>query len=211
MAESEADAAKRKRYNSQIITLKVGKESETLTIHEDNLRQSSPFFRAALDKHWKEGTTDEIVIPEDDIKVVSEYVDWLYRAICMEHCADENGNYPSEQWKTLAKLYVFGEKVQDARFSNAVLARMLDYIDNTGFFPGECAIQTVYEGTPVGSPVRQMFARMWVSEAEQHWFDSTEEYPEEFMMDLAMQLIGLRGERKHASWTELKDSWMKPE
>ncbi|KAF2208131.1 hypothetical protein CERZMDRAFT_87872 [Cercospora zeae-maydis SCOH1-5] len=128
-------------------------------IHEDNLRQTPPFFRAALDKHWTEGATSGIVMPEDDIKVVSEYVGWLYRAICMENCTDDDGNYLSGQWETLAKLYVYGDQVQDARFCNAVLARMLDYIDKIALFPDEGAIQAVYEGTPVNSPVRRLFAR----------------------------------------------------
>lgn len=43
--------AKRRRFSSNIITLNVGSPPETLTAHEDRLREKSSFFRAALDKH----------------------------------------------------------------------------------------------------------------------------------------------------------------
>ncbi|PPJ58588.1 hypothetical protein CBER1_06682 [Cercospora berteroae] len=211
MTETDERAPKRKRYNSRIITLQVGKEPETITIHEDNLRQSSQFFRAALDRHWREGTSGEIRLPEDHVEIVSAYVDWLYRGTCMEDCLNEDGDYVCEMWQTLAKMYVFGEKIQDARFSNVVLARMLDYIDKSGSSPGELAIRTVYEGTTVHSPVRQLLVAIWAAKAKGEWFKSIEEYPEEFLMDLAMKLVRLRGKAKYPPWTEHKNTWMKPE
>lgn len=101
---------KKKRYTSNIITLKPGEGHDAITIHEDILRDHSPFFKAALDKKWLDGATREIKLPDDTAEVVAAYVDWLYsRRLELDVPKDTKGR-PEPESELVARLYCFGEK-----------------------------------------------------------------------------------------------------
>lgn len=101
-------------YSGKTITIRVGAENddvevEELSCHKPLLEEGSPFFRAALDKQWREGQNVEIGLPEDEPDMVAAYISWLYDGEIdppSSFDAEEDITYPY-----LAKLYVFGEKV----------------------------------------------------------------------------------------------------
>ena len=51
------------RYTSPIITIEVGSDLVALTVHDDRLRHSSDYFKAALSKNWVEGQRREVILP----------------------------------------------------------------------------------------------------------------------------------------------------
>lgn len=193
--------------------LEVGTDKTTVTSHEDNLRQTSPFFRAALDKQWKENTSGEIKLPEDETDVVTAYVDWLYsktvsEAICRDNCEGEL----QPDFNFLISLYVFAEKVQDDRFADAALCQMLEQMDlgkKEAWYPGQPALARAYEGTPDGSPLRRLLACVWAKYLSPSWFGLGEVYPMEFMVDLAKQFSEFRGIPVIVSWQACKEDYMK--
>jgi hypothetical protein len=57
----------------------VGEEQEQFLVHSTYLTVRSEFFRAALSKHWKEGQSRVIKLPEDDPTTVAQYLDFVYK------------------------------------------------------------------------------------------------------------------------------------
>ncbi|EME41218.1 hypothetical protein DOTSEDRAFT_55104 [Dothistroma septosporum NZE10] len=114
-------ANKKKRYTSNIITLKppIGKNS--IKTHEDLLRDHSPFFKTALDQEWKHGAKREIKLPDDSAKVVTTYVDWLYKE---QIYIDPVGDGQPDNVLYI-RLYCFGEKIHLDEFCDATLTQML--------------------------------------------------------------------------------------
>lgn len=103
--------------------LEVGANKTTVISHEDNLRQTSSFFCAALDKQWRESTSGKIKLLKDETNVVTAYVDWLYSKTVTEAVSrddPEAGLQPD--FAFLGKLYV---KIQDDHFADAVLCQIL--------------------------------------------------------------------------------------
>ncbi|KAK4632286.1 hypothetical protein CLAFUW4_03614 [Fulvia fulva] len=122
---AEERAAKRRRYTSDIVVLKVGEKKETLTIHENKLGEDSAFFPAALKESWAEGQKGAIELPDDDFDAVAYYVDWLYCKQIIGCVNDDN----AADYITLAKLFVFGEKMQGEEFQSEVLRTMIKGMD----------------------------------------------------------------------------------
>ncbi|CAK1359865.1 uncharacterized protein RHO25_003217 [Cercospora beticola] len=108
---ADADGPAVKHESSRIINLNVGKSPKAITVREDKLRQTSNFFRAVLDKHWKEGATGEVALPEDRLEIVMAYVEWLHRSTLMEQSADEGRKYSDATWLKLIRMYIFGDKI----------------------------------------------------------------------------------------------------
>lgn len=199
------------RSSSRIISLNVGKSPKAITVQEDKLRQTSSFFRAALDKHWKEGATGEVALPEDRLEIVMAYVEWLHRSTLVERSVDEGGEYSDAMWLKLIRMYGFGDKIQDTKFMNEVLMRVLENLDESNTCPHEVDIRLAYKSTRPGSSLRRLFVAAWAAGAKDHWFEAGDEYPEEFMRDLAMQLIRNRGKASRSYWVKQKDTWLEHE
>ncbi|KAF7195446.1 hypothetical protein HII31_03338 [Pseudocercospora fuligena] len=202
----EDRAASRKRYTSSIITLIVGADKERVTIHEDQLRASSPFFQAALDKRWKEGAILEISMPEDSIDVVIAYINWLYKDK-MPHCED-----PDQV--LFAELYTFGERILDDAFCNTVLSEILFKMEKldmgTRHIPGGPFIHKLYAGTTDESPARACFVDIYADRALPVWFETVDEYPPEFMHDLVKALTEQRAvPYSYKSRYEEREKWFK--
>lgn len=109
-----------RRYTSNIITLKSGDGSESITIHGDLLRENSPFLKAALDKQYAEDAARDITIPEESMEVVTSYVGWLYiKELSDLLVTPDDKKYPHHVH--LIRLYNFAEKIQNDVFCDEVL------------------------------------------------------------------------------------------
>jgi hypothetical protein len=51
------------------------------TVHEDIVKASSEFVRLALRGEWKEASTRQIPLPDDEPAVFSVYQQWLYNSL----------------------------------------------------------------------------------------------------------------------------------
>ncbi|KAK4495748.1 hypothetical protein PRZ48_013016 [Zasmidium cellare] len=151
--------AKRRRFTSDIVTLKVGEsKSETFTIHADTLKQHSPFFKAALDKKWREGQSLQVDFPEDEPDTIEAYLGWLHDGKVE---APESPGTDDLTFPFLAKLYVLGEKIQDNAFCNSVIDKITEVLDSPEWedsSPGFSSSNIIYDGTPDDSPARTLFA-----------------------------------------------------
>lgn len=169
------------------------------------MRQSSPFFRAALDKKWQEGVQGLIKLPDDSVEVVTAYLDWLYTKK-LEF--SQEGTAQGAFWEHLARLYVFGEKIQDDAFCDQVLQAIVlraDGDDNST--PTYAAIGIFYGSTTENAPIRQFIVEYFATFAAKTWFAC--HLPAEFLRDLAMELVQRRQMKKTATLFSRRHVWSK--
>lgn len=142
-----------------IVTLEVGLANIIVAVHQDLLCKHSPFFTAALQGQWKEGAERTVKLPLDDAVVVRIYVLWLYR--------HELALYDLPFITTsdlMIAAYLFGEKVQDADFKDAITDALLHYESEDDLLLTSATISKAYQGTPVGSPLRRLLVDISFSE-----------------------------------------------
>lgn len=154
-----------------------------LAAHADALNES-PFFRIALKKEWPEGQTRKIELPDDDVNTVEDYLHFLYTQQVPEET----------RLQDLAKLYVFGQKVLDQKYKDAVLVRILyetnDLLKDEFFHDyvaAREAVTTIYEGTPPGSLGRKLMVDIFYAVTPSDWVE--DDHLIEFRDDLFFKFM----------------------
>jgi hypothetical protein len=100
----------------------VGPSEEKFVVHEDILCNGSPFFASACKEEWKHGREDCIPLPDDDPSFVDLYLQRAYSGrILSRQSADGGGPGNGEEFDLLIDGFVFGEKVQNGDFIDAVV------------------------------------------------------------------------------------------
>jgi hypothetical protein len=156
------------------VTLLVGLKEEPLVAHENYLTKNSDFFKTAMKKEWAEGQTRVIKLPEDDPDTVTDYLTFVYSRDLPTSTLIKSYPSPSDrEWKSLAKLYVLGERVLDKCIRNAVVAEVSrfstpDENSKWGYMP-TAASNIFFEGTPEGAPIRRMIVDKHVSSGYKPW------------------------------------------
>ena len=114
------------------------------------------------------------------------------------------------EYVTLAHLYVFGEKVGDIRFKNAVVRsiiwRMENGIGNIHYYPIAEAVDIVYKGTTPECKLRKLFVDNFIAKATDKWIDSDlENNNHEFLCDLSRAMLRDRSRVYSPCLAEMKD------
>jgi hypothetical protein len=167
---------------------------------------ASQFFASASKEEWKAGQKHRIPLPDDETSVVDLYVQWLYtRRIIIHKRSVEEGKdgkdekvvTEEEQWRqkgeegvegdqeecknghefdVLIGAFVFGEKVQDGDFKDAVVDALIYTVaapDEKGvrWYPTAQSVDRAYTGTPEGSPIRRLLVDMYTFHGRKVWLD----------------------------------------
>jgi hypothetical protein len=108
-----------------------------------------------------------IDLPDDPVDVVSDYIKWLYCDTipnkpyeAVTNTREERAEEAEKVFVALAKSYVFGEKIIDVRYKNAVLQIIATAQKAFNWSMGPESVKIVYEGTPPKSPLRRLIAEM---------------------------------------------------
>ncbi|KAH9845206.1 hypothetical protein Tdes44962_MAKER06780 [Teratosphaeria destructans] len=190
-------------WSCRSVILKVGEEEGEILVHESLIRTCSSFFEAALSKPWKESTERTILLPDDEPNIVKLYVQYLYRKqLCIkvvdEHSLKLQNHENHPEFFTLATLYVFGEKIGDIGFKNAVLDAFIqrmndDTPDGGKRYPVNKVVDIIYRGTMAGSKARQLMLDVHVWRGGSWWItENPEENNKEFLMELSRALMDKR-------------------
>lgn len=193
-------------------------------MHETLLREASEFFASAVKEEWKEGQKQRIPLPDDSASVVDLYLQWLYtrRIIIREGLVEEQkvakeekedeeegGEKKEEEgeeegkdgheFDVLTGAFVFGEKVQDGDFKDAVVDALIHTVaapDEKGvrWYPTAQSVDRAYTGTPEGSPIRRLLVDMYTFHGRKDWLDGQKNV--DFLADLAGCL--LRDKSEHS-------------
>lgn len=185
--------------DDRIVIIRVGSEATAreFAVHEAVLRETSPFFRTALDKRWREGRSRRIDLPQDDGDVVSAWVEWCYfKTIASKPTTPPDLPMDDGEFNFLARLYCFAEKTCCDAFADDVVDAMAlktDDVTNDGTrtFPSHTAIMVLYTGTPSGSPARRFVCDMYCEFGIPGWIpkESGLNHPE-FLQDLVRAALG---------------------
>jgi len=187
-------------------------------VHETLLKSKSKFFDAALNKCWMEGREGRVLLPEDDPEIFEVYQNYIYTKVLPVKVPNPDlkleGNENHPEYFTLAKLYAFGEKVQDVSFKNAVmkafLGRMGEPVGSVGKWnPITKVVDIIYGATMPDSRARQLMVDVHVNLGASHWITTDlEENNKEFLMDLSRAL--LKG-RTRSGWTPVQSDYLETE
>lgn len=176
-------------------TLLVGPDELEYHVHQDLLSARSPFFTAAAKKDWKEGRENHIPLLCDNFTAVGLYVQWIYGGRILScpstaECEGQDGQ-PYRELPLLIEAFVFGEKIQDGDFKDAVIDSIIASINIPGkddkcWYPSGSTVDRAYEGTPEGSPLRRLMADIHVNHGGREWLEGVTNI--DFVKDLAGDL-----------------------
>ena len=100
---------------------------EDFHIHEVRLAESSPYFELAFEQLHEENLSDILELPEDDPIVFQLYAQYVYNpsSIAELKLSTETRHGLADTYVDLLQAYIYGEKVQNSDFQNAVMNRIL--------------------------------------------------------------------------------------
>ena len=178
---------------SSMVILIVGDQQEQLLAHASYLTNRSDFFKAALSNNWKEGQSRVVKLPEDDPTTVAQYLDFVYKNML----PTQQKWFPNQvksMYLSLARLYVYGERVLDVVIRNVIVDHIIAFssianheLATHPHYPGPAVIETVYEGTTAESPMRRLLVDMYVKHGERKWLEP--ELHPAFVQDVARKLM----------------------
>lgn len=154
-------------FENPITTLVVGAEERKYHVHQGLLSSSSPYFAAAIKEEWVEGQKRRIPLLDDSAAAVDLYVQWLYGRRIFSRQSSEKLKDGQEELGVLIDGFVFGEKIQDGEFKDAVIDAITSSVSTIGkddkyWYPSGEKADRVYKGTPAGSPLRRLLVDMHV-------------------------------------------------
>ncbi|CAI9627700.1 unnamed protein product [Alternaria burnsii] len=189
----------------QLVVARGVGDTERLNVHRGVLCKSSKFFQSAMKPEWTDMQAGPNVIDlsVDPVDIVSDYIKWLY-------C----DNIPNKQYEAvadtyeekekvfvaLAKSYVFGEKIIDVRYKNAVLQAIFTAQRALHWYMGPESVKIVYEGTPPQSPLRRLVAEnvayVAIDDSKEivGWMQEFDTYPREALVDALKATVKVRSE-----------------
>jgi hypothetical protein len=184
-----------------------GGETVSLNVHRGVLCKSSEFFQKAMKPEWADLGEDSKILhlPEDSTSTVSDYIKWLYYdkvAIKPYEAGTDTIKKKAEEAEKvfilLAEAYVFGEKIMDTEYKNAVVKALSDCKSRLHWRMGPESVSIVYNNTPPGSPLRRWIADRLAysasddSKNEVGWMQFIDGYPQEALVDAMKALLRVR-------------------
>ncbi|KAL5371983.1 hypothetical protein PMIN06_012600 [Paraphaeosphaeria minitans] len=147
-----------------------------------------------------------IELPDDTVDTVSDYVKWLYAGsmpltLYKAGAKDKREKVAEEAEKIfvlLAEAYVFGEKIVDTKYKNAVVRTVAAAQESSQWNMGPESVDIVYSGTPSGSPLRRLIAasvaRLAYDDTEKGigWMTFIDGYSKEALADAMKATVRLR-------------------
>lgn len=183
-------------FGGPIVTACVGEEGQPFHVHEQRLCDRSPFFTKAFQKEWKEGQERTIPLPDDDPGVFDLYVQWIYRGQIFSRMPRAEFRLLDREMELLIDAYIFGEKIQDSNYQDAVLDSLLAYTntrDEKGvrWFPTGALVRKAYQKTPASSPLRRLLVDMHNRSGHKEWVGD-DNNSVEFLADLVREMYATR-------------------
>ena len=189
----------------QLVVPSSAGETTCLNVHRGVLCKSSAFFKNAIKLEWATQEENVVNLPEDSANTVVGCIKWLYYdkiAIELYEAGDDKLEKKAEEAEKvfclLAEAYVFGEKIIDAKYKNAVIETIVAACIASGWNMGPESARIAYEGTPPGSSVRRLIAENIAYKAFVDskdgvgWLQFIEGYPRYVLVDALKAMVRVR-------------------
>jgi hypothetical protein len=202
------------------ILVGTGEDARTFIIPAACLSSRSLFFKKALSDDWKEAGERIIKLPEDEGDTFELYLSCVFgQKLAVEPDPVPAGYGGLAERFSLAKLYVFSEKVQDVRTKNTCLKAFVEIVwkvrDDGGWLcPNKLTIKLLYRGTMPGSPMRKFLVdtTAYAMTCKEPLLKG---YPSEFLAEVVAEMTKTRltGSFKegHLQYGDKPDAYMETE
>ena len=144
-------------------------------------------------------------LPEDSADIITDYIKWLYLGeipiglgIANGVTDEKRSNEAERFFVPMTRAYVFGERIMDVKYKNAMFKAIFAAQDKYHLCMGTESVDIVYEGTPSGSPLRRLIAADIAHKAYDDskegfgWMEDLESYPREALIDALQATVGAR-------------------
>jgi hypothetical protein len=192
-----------------IIKLAVGDGPDIVHVHRGVLCKTSAYFNTALKSVWTSQRPDDhtLDMSTDSLEHLRTYVRWAYTGhvqIPLRHNSpelprEEHAKEAERVYIELAHALVFGERVVDTSYVNALILLVIEAWKASRWSPGPEFATIVYNGTP-GHPVRRLFTDMVYrmayndSSSSVGWMATLlPGYPKEALVDVTKAFVQHRG------------------
>lgn len=150
----------------------------------------------------KEGQANTIPLPEQDPKIFSTYLQWLYTGELV--AVDKETPSPEDERKerlsfcnaslsVLISLYLMADMLLDTRMQNAVSDDLLASTKATKFAPRLGHVNRIYETTRQGCVLRRLAVDLFATcVAQSRFVTHGQQYPTQFLSDLVVRLMAMR-------------------
>lgn len=186
--------AKPNVYGSCIVTLRVGTEvTRDFIVHEQLLIANSAFMAASMKAGWKENNEKLIPLPEDQPDIFEIYQIWLYERVIRLPSLPKAATDAFELG-LLVDTYIFGNKMLDLLFTDAIFDCIIEHIRTKGIFDINL-IGKVYTQTLPDSPLRRLLRDLYACAGTREWLDQLPAdlgVQVEFMKDLLKDQLAMR-------------------
>jgi hypothetical protein len=182
-------------YPDSLVILLVSPKEEKLVVYETYLARDSAFFKAALKKHWTEGQTRIIKLPEESSEPMQHYISYLYGGKLPTHYQVDGSPYTADcnLSELLAQLYVLGERLLNAKYQDTIiheifrLSKIAYGPQKVTYYLGTPFVNVVYQGTTSQSPARRMIVDVAVYHDSKAWLNKGRDAG--FFFDLSKALF----------------------
>lgn len=176
---------------ADMVTLLVGPEERQLLAHKSYLSLNSNFFKAALKKEWVEGRTRTVKLPDEELNVIAQYLDYCHGKWLPTASKPSLGPAKGRVYEVLTELFALGERLLDSNIRNAIINEIIEFTTvhtlEGLYYPGARAINNIYNCTTAASPARRLMVELYVTAGKKDWF--TEDLHPAFVMDLGKELM----------------------
>jgi hypothetical protein len=158
------------RFNGEAIVFLVGTDTpKRFIVHEGLVKPRSEFVRLALRGEWKEAQDRTIPLPEDDPDIFLVYQQWLYASLI--HTRPSSApTKADDEYRTLVKAYILGEKMMDGNFKDSVVDAIIEKLRWTRRFDTSLT-DLVFDNTLPASPLRRLWLDAYYNFGRPEWLD----------------------------------------
>jgi hypothetical protein len=170
----------------------VGSPEIVLRIHKKVLLRSSRYLKSEIGIFKVNPFTllPRVILARESVETVSVYLHWLYTGLF----SDILGT------KVLAESYLFGERIKDTSYKNAVLKEFAGSLETSKTSELEEATQIIYEGTAKGSKARRFIVDLAINQACPEWKFMLSSCSKDLLVDILEVLLKDRTASNAQPW-----------
>ncbi|KAJ4291020.1 hypothetical protein N0V90_010216 [Kalmusia sp. IMI 367209] len=203
----------------EVVPLQVDREKAL----SGNSEYISATLMSEFISDWKSALPKPIDLTDEDPSLIKHYLKWMkIRKIDTQDrprwaSAEEKSRSDYKEEMTLdtehlAHCYGLGERLEDAKYRNAILHVIRDYALKEKLFPSDFSVAAIYKGTKKGSPARKMMVDFWAYTGSATWLESDsirDSICSEFLEDLVPALLRVRArpEENERPWVKNIDAY----
>lgn len=152
------------------MTLIVGETKTTFHVHEAELCEASPVFKAAFSSNFKESSERKMNLPEDDAELFNLLIEWLYghRYDLPQPIGDKTKD--GTRFMEAMRLYVLADKYGVAGLKSCIAKTIFNTMKD-GNVTGPNMDTVAYQNVSQTSGIRKLLADLYACNINFEWYE----------------------------------------